>query len=157
MNDQPKYFLSKAGKSRLEQELAELRRLKTFKTRGESPRIFHSEDINPEFLAYQEDLELLETRLAELEIILKNSELISPPTKEKQDRVVLGARVVVEVGGEEDELEIVGTLEANPSLGKISNECPVGRSLLGHKVGEEVVIGSAPKVVYKIKKVSYQK
>ncbi len=54
-----------------------------------------------------------------------------------------------------DEYEIVGTLEANPALGKISNESPVGRALLGHKVGEEVVVQSPLKIKYKILKIKY--
>jgi len=63
--------------------------------------------------------------------------------------------VVVAAKGGKDELTIVGTLEANPSLGKISNESPVGRALLGRRVGEEVVISSPAKVVYKIVKIGY--
>ena len=47
------------------------------------------------------------------------------------------------------------TMCANPSLGKISNESPVGKALMGHKVGEEVVISSPIKTVYKIKKIRY--
>jgi len=46
-------------------------------------------------------------------------------------------------------------LEANPSQGKISNESPVGKNLLGRKAGEEVVISSPIKVIYKIKKIKY--
>ena len=51
---------------------------------------------------------------------------------------------------------IVGTLEANPGEGKISAESPVGKTLLGKKVGEEVMITSPIKVVYKLKKVKYE-
>jgi transcription elongation factor GreA len=65
--------------------------------------------------------------------------------------------VVVEVNGEEDEFQIVGTLEANPLLGKISNESPVGSALMGKKVGDEIIISSPVKTVYKIKKIKYQK
>jgi transcription elongation factor GreA len=150
-----KFLLTKEGLNKVEKEYRELRRLRVFKTKGESPRIFHSEDVNPEFLAYQEDLELLETRIVDLEQVLKNAQLITSPPKDRQNLVDVGAKVVVETAGERDEFEIVGTLEANPSLGKISNECSVGRALLGHKVGDEVVVGAAPKIVYKIKKIKY--
>jgi transcription elongation factor GreA len=51
---------------------------------------------------------------------------------------------------------IVGTLEANPSEGKISNESPVGKALLGKKVGDEIVITSPINVKYKIKKIRYE-
>jgi transcription elongation factor GreA len=156
MISQGKFFLTKEGKRRAEQELDELLRLRAFKIKGESPRIFHSEDINPEFRAYQEDLELLDTRILELETILKEAQLINPPSKDKQNVVGLGSFVVVEVDGDEDELQIVGSLEANPSLGKISYECPVGKSLLGHRVGDEVAVGNNPRIVYKVKKIKYQ-
>ncbi len=149
------FFLTKEGLKRFKNEYQELKRLKSFKVSGESPRIFHSEDINPEFLAYQEDLELLDARIMELEDILKNTQLITAPPKDKQRVIGLGAMVTVEVGGQEDELEIVGTLEANPSLGRISNESPVGRNLVGHKVGDEVVVHSAVATTYKIKKIIY--
>jgi transcription elongation factor GreA len=151
-----RFLLTREGKKKLGEELQELRRLKAFKTRGESPRIFHSEDINPEFLAFQEDLDLLDTRILELESVLKDAQLIVPPAKEKQNVVSPGAMVTIEIGDEEDELEIVGSLEANPSLGRISSECPVGKSLLGKRVGDLVQVGTNPKIVYKIKKIKYQ-
>jgi transcription elongation factor GreA len=149
------FFLTKEGLKRFKDEYQELKRLKSFKVSGESPRIFHSEDINPEFLAYQEDLELLDARIMELEDILKNVQPITVPPKEKQGVVGLGAMITVEVDGQEDELEIVGTLEANPSLGRISNESPVGRNLVGRRVGDEVVVRSAAATTYKIKKIVY--
>ncbi|MCJ7829700.1 GreA/GreB family elongation factor, partial [Patescibacteria group bacterium] len=102
-----------------------------------------------------EDLSFLETRIAELEYIFKNAELIKAPPKEKQNIINLGAQVIVGVDDQTDEFEIIGTLEANPAIGKISNESPVGKILLGHKVGDEVVVSSPIKTVYKIKKIRY--
>jgi transcription elongation factor GreA len=116
-----------------------------------------SEDLNPEYLAFQEDLSFLENRSAELEEILKHVELIKAPPKEKQNTVYLGATVTLEdKSGLINEFMIVGTLEANPSEGKISSESPVGKAILGKKIGDEVVITSPIKVVYKIKKIKYQ-
>ena len=152
-----KFFLTKEGLSKIEQEYQELKKLKVFKTNGESPRIFHSEEVDPEFLAFQEDLELLDTRIMELEMVLKNVQMIVLPIKEKNDIVALGVTAVIEVDGEEDEFKIVGTLEVNPAMGSISDECLVGKSLLGHRVGEEVVIGSDPKIVYRIKAIKHEK
>jgi transcription elongation factor GreA len=63
---------------------------------------------------------------------------------------------VVEVDGQIDEFTILGTLEANPSIGKISNESPVGRALLSHKAGEEIIISSNIKTIYKIKEIRYE-
>ena len=82
--------------------------------------------------------------------------MIKNPPKEKQVFVDMGAKVKIEVKGENDEFMIVGTLEANPNLGKISYESPVGKALLGHKIGDEIVIASPIKTVYKIKGIKYE-
>jgi transcription elongation factor GreA len=63
--------------------------------------------------------------------------------------------VFLDIDGETDEFRIVGSVEANPSLGLISNESPVGKALLGRRVGEEVIISSPIKTRYKIKKIRY--
>jgi len=154
--EEKKFYLTKEGLEKIKKEYRDLKNLKLSKTKREVPKIWHSEDLNPEYLSFQEDLSFLETRLAELEYILKNAQLIKPPLKEKQKVINLGARVLVEVDGQNDEFTIVGTLEANPAIGKISNESPVGRALLGHKVGDAVVIPSPIQTVYKIKKIKYQ-
>ena len=151
-----KFYLTEQGLEKIKKEYQDHKSLKLTKTKGEIPKIWHSEDINPEYLSFREDLSFLETRIAELENILQNVELIKPPQKEKRGIVNLGAKVLVGVDGQTDEFEIVGSLEANPSLGKISNESPVGNALLGHRAGEEVVVSSPIKTVYKIKKIRYQ-
>ena len=103
-----------------------------------------------------ESLVLINQRFEELGTILKTYELIQPPPKHKQHIINLGATVVVEVDGQTDEFTIVGTLEANPSLGRISNESPVGRALLGCKIEEKVIISSNIKTIYKIKEIKYE-
>ncbi len=150
-----KIYLTKEGLERLKNEARNLGELKLLKTKNEVPKILQSEDLNPEYLSFQEDLSLFEARLADLEHIVKNAEIIQVPPKEKQNLISLGATVVVEVDGQEDEFEIVGSLEANPAIGKISNESPVGKALLGHKAGDEVVVSSPIKTVYKIKDIKY--
>jgi len=150
-----KFYLTKEGLDRIEREFNDLRNLRLTKTAGDVPKIWHSEDLNPEYLTFQEDLNLLETRITELEYVIKNCEVIKPPLKNKQDILNIGATVLVDIDGQTDEYEIVGTLEANPALGRISNESPVGRALLGHKVGEEVVVQSPLKIKYKILKIKY--
>ena len=157
MEDQRKYYLTSEGLENIKKEYKILKGIRLAKTRGEeAPEILHSEDLNPEYLSFQEDLSLLETRITELENILKNAELIKSPSKEKRNTICLGAEVLVEVDGDKEEFKIVGTLEANPSLGKVSNESPVGKALLGYQVGEEVVVSSPIKVIYKIKKIRYR-
>ena len=102
------------------------------------------------------DLSFSESRLRELERILKNSRLIGPPLKGKQNTVDLGATILVSANGQDNEFTLVGHLEANPSLGRISNESPVGMALLGHRAGDKAVISSPVKTIYKIKKINYK-
>jgi len=151
-----KFYLTEEKLKKLKKEYEELQKIAQMKVREKIPEIFHSEELNPEYLAYREDNELLQARLADLKYILKNTELIKTPPKEKQNIVNLGAHVTIETEGQIDEFEIIGSLEANPSLGKISNECPVGRTLLGHRVGDMVVVQSGMKTVYKILKIKYK-
>ncbi len=156
MIKEKKFYLTKQGLERIKREYEELKNLKLAKTKGESPKIWHSEDINPEYLSFQEDLNFLESKIVELENILKNVELIKLPQKGKQNIINLGARVLVAIDSQNDEFEIVGSWEANPSIGKISNESPVGKALLGRQVGDEVVVSSPVKTTYKIKKIKYK-
>jgi transcription elongation factor GreA len=153
--EEKKFYLTKEGLERIEKEYEALKELKLAKTKGESPKVMHSEDLNPEYLAFQEDIDFLELRIIELENIIKNSELIRLPRREKQNVVDLGAQVTVEVDGQKDQFTLVGSLEANPSVGKISDESPVGKALLGHKVGDAVVVSSPIQTIYRIKKVKY--
>jgi transcription elongation factor GreA len=79
------------------------------------------------------------------------------PPRDKQNIVGVGATVTLqEPNGSLNEFMIVGTLEANPSGGKISSDSPVGKALLGHRVGDEIIITSPIKVPYRIKKIKYQ-
>ncbi len=155
MLKEKKFYLTKQGFEKLKKEYKDLNLIKSAKIKGEIPQILHSEDVNTEYLSFHEDLNFLEVRMTDLEHILKNTELITFPAKNKQDIINLGATVVVEVNNQEDEFMIVGTLEANPVLGKISNESPVGKALIGHRVGDKVVISSTIKTIYKIKKIEY--
>ncbi len=155
MYQEKKFYLTKNGLEKMKKERDELVELRKRKTKGEAPEFLHSEDLNLEYMSYLEDIEKLDSRIIELEHILKNVEIISPPSKDKRKEITVGAKVFLEIDGEKDEFQIVGTYEANPSLGKISNESPVGKALIGCKEGEEIVISSPIKTVYKIKKISY--
>jgi len=157
MPEERKFYLTKEGLERIKKEYKDLRELRMAKAKGEVPKILQSEDVNPEYLSFQEDISFLESRITELDYILKNAELIKVPSKDKQNIVDVGATVTLqEPDGSLNEFMIVGTLEANPSGGRISSESPVGKALIGHKVGEEIVITSPIKVPYKIKKIKYQ-
>jgi len=151
------FYTTKEKLQELKKEYEELVVFERSKTIGEeAPKIFESEDINPEFLSFQEDMSFLRSRISELKNIFDHHELIKNPPKGEQNVIGLGAKVKIDVDGEKDEFMIVGTLEANPALGKISNESPVGRALLGHKTGDEVVVSSPIKTTYKIKNIKYE-
>lgn len=143
------HFLTKQGFQRAKKELLKLKALKKEKTLGETPQALHSEELDAEFVSFKEDLELLESRISELECVIKCASIIP---EEKKDEVDLGAKVKFVVNGKLGEFMIVGTFEADPNLGKISNESPIGQVMMGCKVGDEV---SLEKVVYKIKQVKY--
>jgi transcription elongation factor GreA len=156
MVEEIKFYLTKKGLEKIKKEYEALKRLKASKIKGESPQLLHSEDINPEYLTFREDMSFLEAKISELENVLKNVELIQIPPKENQNIVNLGATVTLEEkDGQINEFMIVGTLEANPNQGKISAQSPVGKAILGHKIGDEIMITSPIKVIYKLKKIKY--
>lgn len=156
MEGEKKFYLRQQGLKKIKKEYNALKKLRLLKGKGEFPPVQESEDLNPDYLSLQEDLNLMEARILELENILKNVALIKAPAKEKQNVVDLGATVVVAVDGQKDEFELVGTLEANPGLGRISNESLVGKALMGCKRGDEVLVQSTVKIRYKILKISYK-
>jgi transcription elongation factor GreA len=152
-----KYCLTKEGLAKIRKDYEFLLKFRNTKTTGEVPSIWHSEDVNPEYLSFQEDMGVLEARLTEYEDILKNAELITLPPKDKRTTVCLGATVTLEEepGKIVNEYTILGTFEANPGEGKISADSPVGRKLLGKRIEEEIVINSPIRVVYRVKKITY--
>lgn len=155
--DEKIYYITKEKLRELKKEYEELLVFEHQKTtKEEAPKIFESEDINPEFISFQEDIDFLRSRISEIKNILEHHEIIKNPPKEKQSVVGIGAKVKIDVDGQKDEFTIVGTLEANPALRKISNESPVGKALLGKKVGDQVVISSPVHTTYKIKSIKYE-
>jgi len=133
-----KVYLTKDGLKKTKEEHGKLLEFRRAKTMGEVPSILHSEEANPEYLAFPEDISLLESKIAEYENILKNVALIKVPSKDKRDVIALGAIVTLEMNGTMDEFMIVGTMEADPAQKKISNESPIGKAILGSKVGSTV-------------------
>ena len=151
------FYITKEKLQELKKEHEELLDFERKKTMGqEAPKVLESEDLNPEFVSFQEDVGFLRSRIDEIKNILDHHELIKNPAKDLRGIVGLGAKVKIAVDGQKDEFVVVGTLEANPALGKISNESPVGKALLGHKVGDEIVVSAPVKITYKIKNIKYE-
>lgn len=94
---------------------------------------------NAEYQSARADQEKSEARISELEHILQNLEIIkSPKGGAGAKKVQLGSKVTLQCNGKIKVFQIVGTVEANPLEGKISDESPVGHSLMGHGVGDQV-------------------
>ncbi len=157
MIEEKKFYLTKKGLEKIKKQYEELKKTKFSKIREEAPNILHSEDLNPEYLSFREDIGLLERKMVELKNVLKNVELIKIPPKKERNIVKLGATVSLEErGGQINEFTVVGTLEANPGQGKISSESPVGKALLGRKIGDKIIMNSPITIAYRIKKVTYR-
>lgn len=93
---------------------------------------------NAEYQSARSEQDRNESRIAEIENILLNAEIIKKPKGDS--KVQLGSTVKLKGGGKSKEFQIVGTVEADPLSGKISDESPIGQALLGKKEGESVEI-----------------
>ena len=153
-NRNKKIYLTKEGLEKLEQELKDLT---TNKRKEVALRIKEAKEFGDlsEISEYEEaknEQAFIEGRIAEAQNILKNSVLIS--NKGTSGKISVGSKVTVEIAGELTEFIIVGSTEADPMQGKISNESPIGQALLNRKEGEEVEIEvPAGKLIYKVKKI----
>lgn len=148
-----KFYLTEEGLAKLKKAYEELENKKRPQAVERLARAREFGDLteNSEYFAARDDLMFLDDRIAELENILKNTMIVSTPKNSKV--VQLGSTVVVKSEGGVGEFTIVGTLEANPVRGKISNESLVGKALLNHQVGDTVIVASAIKNTYKIIKI----
>ncbi|TVR76996.1 MAG: transcription elongation factor GreA [Sphaerobacteraceae bacterium] len=96
---------------------------------------------NAAYDAAKHDQGIIEGRIRELERMLKRVEIIDESSSATaSSNVRIGSTVTIEVDGEEEKYTIVGAVESRPAQGRISNESPFGKALLGRKVGDEVTI-----------------
>jgi transcription elongation factor GreA len=104
---------------------------------------------NAEYQSALAEKERNEARISELENILQNAEIIKKPRGDS--KVQLGSRVKLRSDGKTKEFQVVGTVEADPLSGKISDESPIGQALIDQKVGDKVEIKTpAETTTYKI-------
>src|SRR5512135_1494790 len=145
-------YLTPEGKAKLE---AELEDLKTNKRRELAERLnfaIKQGDLseNADYIAAKEDQAFLEGRIRTLENMLRRVEII---TEQVGGAVRIGSRITVtEVGFDDREtFLLVGAAEANPMEGKISNESPLGKALLGKRIADEVEIDApAGRITFRI-------
>lgn len=93
---------------------------------------------NAEYQSARAEQDKNEVRITEIQHILQNVEVIKAPRGDS--KVQLGSTVTLKGNGKSKEFQVVGTVEADPLNGKISDESPIGMALLGKKVGEDVEI-----------------
>lgn len=126
--------LTAEGKKELEKELDELIKGRpAIAERIAIARSFGDLSENEEYSSARNEQKVAESRIMEIQDILKNAKVIRGGKKTKVD---LGATVTLNMNGKKVTYTVVGTTEANPLEGKISNESPIGKALLGHKTGE---------------------
>jgi transcription elongation factor GreA len=131
------FYLTAEGIAKLKEELTDLTtnqraeiasKLKEAKEYGDLSENIQWDDA-------KDRQAFIEGRIAEVENILKNSVVIEAGSN---DTVALGSTVHLELEEGEQHYTIVGSTEANPDEGKISNESPIGRALMGRRKGESV-------------------
>ena len=140
------FHLTKEGVEELKAELQELVAQRgSVAERIKTAREFGDLSENAEYAAARQEQERVESRIAEIENVLLNVKLINKP---KSDGAVqLGSTVVLKGEGKTKSLQVVGTVEADPLNGKISDESPIGQALIGKKIGDEVEINTASESV----------
>lgn len=147
------YQLTPDGQQELEKELEELKG-----RRGEiAEKIAEARDYgdlseNAEYDAAREEQGLVETRIAEIEDILSNAEIIKASAK---STIGLGSKVELKTGKKSLTYHIVGPVEADPVEGKISNESPIGIALMDKTVNDKVSVDTPKGVItYEIVSIS---
>jgi len=143
MHDKP-VFLTPEGRAKLEAELKQLREVRRPEVAEQirSSKEFTDTDDNAEFEEAKNEQAFVEGRILTLEKLLANAVIIEA-NHQVHDAVGLGLTVtVLDEDGEAEKYTIVGSAEVDALNGRISNESPVGRALLGKRVGDVVEVNT---------------
>ncbi|MEN6436458.1 MAG: transcription elongation factor GreA [Anaerolineaceae bacterium] len=144
------HYLTREGAEKLKTELEELKGPARLELSKRLRSAIQQGDLseNADYSKAKEDQSFLEGRILELESILNNAKLIDD-LEISTDYVGVGNRVTIQ---EEDFPEetyfVVGPKEADPVNGRISHESPIGKALLGHKIGETVAVSTPGGEIY---------
>lgn len=152
--DSKKIFLTKEGLGELKQEYEELTKVKRpeILNRVSAARSMGDLSENAEYTVAREELSFIDGRIDELEELLKQVVIIS---NNHSNTIKLGSTVKVHTGKDLEEFTLVGEWEADPKEKKISHESPLGKALIGKKVGEKVEVEApAGKIVYTIEHIN---
>ncbi len=156
MNDR-QHYLTPEGARRLREELEFLKTTRRTELAKRLREAIQMGDLseNADYIAAKEEQGFLEGRIQEIEALLRQAIIIED--NGHKDVVDMGAKVTIQEGGEPPETyHIVGPAEASPRHGKISHESPIGRALLGKKVGDEVAVKTpGGEIRFKILEIAY--
>jgi transcription elongation factor GreA len=148
------FLLTKDGVADLEKELETLiaergpvaERIKSARELGDLSE-------NAEYQTAREEHDKLEGRISEIEHILRNVQIITKPRS--GSKVQVGSTVKLKGEGKTKQFQVVGTVEADPLNGKISDESPIGQALLGKNLGDSVeIVTPAETSTYKITEIN---
>ncbi len=143
MAEEKEFPMTLEGKKKLEDELEEyrLKRRPEVIKRIKIARSYGDLSENSEYESAKDEQAMVESRIAQIENMLQYAEIIDNEDVDK-DEVSMGRTIIIqELPDEEpEEYQIVGESESDPFNGKISNESPMAKGLLGHKVGEVVEV-----------------
>jgi transcription elongation factor GreA len=145
-------FLTKKGYQKLADELEFLRTTKRKEVAERLHEAMEGGELieNAEYEAAKNEQAFVEGRIQEVEIILASARIIEEKNNDPTT-VQVGDTVVVKEGNNSpEEYTIVGAAEANPREGKISNESPLGKALLGHRASDDVTV-EAPGGTFKVR------
>jgi transcription elongation factor GreA len=143
MTEQPT-FLTREGLKKLEEELQHLQTVRRQEVADRLHAAMEEGDIdeNAEYDDAKNEQAFVEGRILTLEGMLKNAVLIDDKAG-SNDEVTLGAKVTIIEGNNPPEVyHLVGAAEADPTQGKISNESPLGKALMGRRVGDTVQVNA---------------
>jgi len=139
MNDQ--HYLTTEGAVRLKAELEQLKGPGRNEMAKRLRAAIQMGDLseNADYHKAKEDQGFMEGRIMELEYLLQHATIVDENGNRDREIVEVGARVtVIEEGYPPETYFLVGAQEADPRNGRISNESPIGRALLGHRIGDKV-------------------
>jgi transcription elongation factor GreA len=150
----PSTFLTKEGFQKLQEELDHLRTVKRQEVAERLHEAMEGGELieNAEYEAAKNEQAFVEGRIQELDVLLASANIIEDNGKtKKNDAIHVGSKVTIKEGNFEAEtFIIVGAAEANPREGKISNESPIGKAILGHRLGDTVKV-ETPGGTYNVK------
>jgi transcription elongation factor GreA len=137
----PTSFLTREGYQKLQDELEFLRTKKRQEIAERLHEAMEGGELieNAEYEAAKNEQAFVEGRIKELEILLATARIVQDAPQ--AGVIQVGSKVTIQEDGSEEECYvIVGAAEANPSIGRISNESPLGRALISHQAGDKVQV-----------------